>query len=147
VLEFTYAPATSGVRQLEGPEEVVGLLEVGASGEDLVDEVFDGEDVVLAKSSLDDLIVIEGNALLVDLTVSALVDQFTDGLEVRLAISDIRFNEAEHLEGWLGGLDEDTVVDLQQTEELEDLAGFGGNLIDTLDTHNEDQLGLSRDVV
>ena len=61
------------------------LLEVGAGGEDLVDEVFDGEDVVLAKGLLNDLVVGEGDSLLVDLAVTALVNQLADGLEVGLA--------------------------------------------------------------
>jgi len=50
-----------------------------------MDEVFNGEDVILAESGFDDLIVVEGDALLVDLAVSALVDQFTDRLEIGLA--------------------------------------------------------------
>ena len=54
---------------------MTNLLEVGADGEDLVYEVLDGEDVVFAEGGLNDLVVREGNALLVDLAVSALVDQ------------------------------------------------------------------------
>lgn len=61
------------------------LLEVGSSREDLVDEVLDGEDVELAKSLLDDLVVGERNALLVDLAVAALVDELPNSLQVRLA--------------------------------------------------------------
>ena len=59
MLELACPPAARGVRELEGPEEVVRLhnmlftscgrqintitylLEVGASGEDLVDEILD----------------------------------------------------------------------------------------------------------
>ena len=48
-------------------------------------EVLNAEDVVLAEVLLDDLVVGEGDALLVDLAVSALVDKLADGLEVRLA--------------------------------------------------------------
>ena len=33
--------------------------------------------------------------------------------------------------GSLGDLDEDTVVDLEETEELEDFAGLGGDVVDT----------------
>ena len=62
------------------------LLEVGAGSEDLVHEILNGEDIVLAESLLDDGVVGEGDALLVDLAVAALVDQLTDGLQVRLAI-------------------------------------------------------------
>ena len=85
VLELPCPPATGGVGQLEWPKEVVGLLEVRASGEDLVHEILNGEDVVLAESLLNDGVVGEGDALLVDLAVAALVDKLTDGLQVGLA--------------------------------------------------------------
>ena len=48
--------------------------------------------------------------------------------------------------GSLGDLDEDTVVDLEQSEELEDLAGFGGDLVDTTDTDDEVNLRLCGNV-
>ena len=86
MLELPLSPATVGVRELEGPEEVRRLLEVGADGEDLVDEILDGEDVVLAQGLLDDVVVGERDTLLVDLSVTTLVDEFTNGLEVRLAV-------------------------------------------------------------
>ncbi len=35
--------------QLEGPQEVGGLLEVGAHGVDLMDQVLDADDAVLAQ--------------------------------------------------------------------------------------------------
>ena len=61
------------------------LLEVGASSEDLVYEIFDGEDVVLAESLLDDGVVRERDTLLVNLAVAALVDKLADRLQVGLA--------------------------------------------------------------
>ena len=64
------------------------MLEVGAHSVDLVDEIFHADDTVLAEVLLDDGVVGEGDALLVDLAVSALVDQLTDGLEVRFATGD-----------------------------------------------------------
>jgi hypothetical protein len=36
--------------QLEWPEEVVGLLEVWANSHDLMDKIFDTDDVVLTKA-------------------------------------------------------------------------------------------------
>ena len=83
--EFPCPPAASGVRELEWPEEVGRLLEVGAGGVDLVHEILDGEDVVLAEGLLNDGVVGEGDALLVDLAVAALVDKLTDRLQVGLA--------------------------------------------------------------
>ena len=50
------------------------LLEVGANSDDLVDKILDGEDIVLAKRLLDDLVVGEGYTLFVDLAVAALVN-------------------------------------------------------------------------
>lgn len=146
MLELAGAEATSGVGQLEGPEEVGDLLEVGADRVDLVDEILNADDAVLAEVLLNNGVVGEGNALLVDLSVSALVDELLDGLEVGVTVGDPGLDDLEHLRGGLGDLDEDTVVDLEETEELEDLAGLGGNLVDTLDADNEDQLGLGRNV-
>ena len=146
VLELPGVEATGGVAQLEGPQEVGGLLEVGADRVDLVDEILNADDTVLAEVLLNDGVVGEGNALLVDLSVSALVDELLDALQVGVTVSDPRLDDLDHLGGSLGDTDEDTVVDLQETEQLEDLAGLRGDLVDTLDADNEDQLGLSRNV-
>jgi hypothetical protein len=37
----------------------------------------------------------------------------------------------EHLCGCSGDFDKDTVVDLEQAQELEDLSRFGGDFVDT----------------
>jgi hypothetical protein len=146
VLKLAGAETTVGVAELEGPEEVGGLLEVGADGVDLVDQVLHADDAVLAEVVLDDGVVGESGALLVDLAVAALIDELLDGLEVGVAVGDPGLDNLEHFGGGLGDADEDTVVDLEKTEELEDLAGLGGHLVDTADTDNEDQLGLRVDV-
>ena len=146
VLELAGAETTIGVGELEGPQEVGDLLEVGADRVDLVDEVLHADDAVLAEVLLNDGVVGKSNALLVDLTITTLVDELLDGLEVGVAIGDPGLDNLEHLSGGLGDLDEDTVVDLEETEELKDLAGLGGNLVDTLDADDEDQLSLSGDV-
>ena len=138
--------ATERVGQLEGPEEVGGLLEVGANSEDLVDQVFHAYDAVLAEVLLDDGVVGKSDALLVDLTVTTLVDELTDSLEVGVTPSDEGLDDLEHLNGGLGQTDKDTVVDLEKTEELEGLALLGVNLVDTLDADNEGKLGLGGDV-
>ena len=147
VLELAGAEATSGVGELEGPEEVGGLLEVGANGVDLVDQVLHADNAVLGKVLLNDGVVGEGNALLVDLGVSALVDELTDGLQVGVTVGNEGLDDLEHLRGGLGQTDEDTVVDLEKTEELESLALLGVDLVDTLDAGNEDELGLGGNIV
>jgi len=146
VLELARAEATSGVAELERPQEVGGLLEVGADSVDLVDEILNADNAVLAEVLLDDGVVGDGNTLLVDLAVSTLVDELLDALEVGVTVGNPRLDNLDHLHGGLGDANEDTVVDLNQTEQLEDLARLGGNLVDTLDAHNEDELLLGRDV-
>lgn len=147
VLELAGAEATGGVGELEGPEEVGGLLEVGADGVDLVDQVLHADNAVLAEVLLDDGVVSERDALLVGLGVTALVDELADGLQVGVTVGDEGLDDLEHLRGGLGQTNEDTVVDLKKTEELQGLALLGVNLVDTLDADDEDQLGLGRDVV
>lgn len=77
-------PTTSRVGQLERPEERVRLLEVGANGVDLVNEVLNTDNAVLAQMLLNHAIVCDRDALLVDLCEPSLVDEFLHGLEVRV---------------------------------------------------------------
>ena len=67
------------------PTVAACLFEVGANGEDFVDKVLDGKDVVFPECLLDHLVVGEGHSLFVDLSVAALVDQLANSLEVGLA--------------------------------------------------------------
>lgn len=131
MVELAGVPAASRVGELEGPEEVVGLLEVGADGVELVDQILHADNAVLAEVLLDDLVVGEGHTLLVDLAVAALVDELTDALEVGVTIGNVRVDDGEHLLGSLGQTDEGTVVDLDQTEELHDLARLRRDVVDT----------------
>lgn len=132
VLDLAGVEATVGVGELEGPQEVVGLLEVGADGVNLVDQIFHADNAVLAEVLLDDLVVGKRLALLVDLAVTALVHKLTDALQVGVTVGDVGVDNGQHLLGSLGQTDEDTVVDLEQTEELQDLAGLRSDLVDTV---------------
>lgn len=132
VLDLAGVEATSGVGELEGPEEVVDLLEVGTDGIDLVDQVLHADNAVLAEVLLDDLVVGEGDTLLVDLAVAALVDKLTDALEVGITEGNEGVDNVQHLLGSLGEADEGAAVDLEQTEELQDLTGLRANLVDTV---------------
>jgi hypothetical protein len=132
VLELAGAETTSGGRELEGPQEVGGLLEVGADSVDLVDEILNADDAVLSEVLLNNLVISERDALLVDLSIAALVHELTDGLQVGVSVGDEGLDDLEHLGGGLGQLDEDTVVDLEETEKLEGLALLGVDLVDTV---------------
>ena len=56
-------PATGGRVELEGPEEVGGILEVGPHREDLVDQILHADDVELAQALLDDVVGGDGSAV------------------------------------------------------------------------------------
>jgi len=142
MLELASAEATVGVGQLEGPQEVGCLLEVGSDCEDLVNQILNADKAVLAERVFDQLVVGQRDALFVDLAISTLVDKLTDRLQVGVTIGDVWVDNGQHLLSGLGQLDEDTIVDLEKTEELEDLARLGGNLVDTLDSEDENKLGL-----
>ena len=132
MLELPRSETASGVAQLEWPKEVTCLFEVRSDGGNFVDQVFHTDDAELAQSVLDQLIICEGDALLVDLAIAALVDELTDGLEVRVPVGDVWVNDGEHLLRGFGQADEDAVVYLEKTEELENLARFRGDLGDTV---------------
>jgi len=138
VTEFSRTETTSWVAELEWPEEVCGLLEVGANSVDLVNEILNADNAILAKVLLNNGVVGESNALLVDLSISTLVNELTDRLEVGVSVGNPWFDNLQHLECSFGETDEDTVVDLEKAKELEDLAGLGSDLVDTLDTDNKD---------
>ena len=70
------------------------------------------------------------------------VDEFANGLLVGVTVGNERLDDLQHLQGGLGELNEDTVVDLQQTEQLQCLALLGINLVDTLDADDESKLVL-----
>lgn len=131
MFEFASGETSSWIGQLERPKEVGGLLEVATNGEDLVDQILHADNAVLAKGVLDDGVVGESNALLVNLSVSALVNKLTNSLQVGVSVCDPWLDDLQHLESGLGHADENTIVDLKETEELEDLAGLGGDLVDT----------------
>lgn len=112
MLELAGAEAAGGVAELEGPEEIAGLLEVGADGEDLVDEVLDADDAELAQVGLDEPVVRQGDALPVDLAVPPLVDELAHGLDRGEAVRDVGLHDLQHFRRGFGEPHEDGVVDL-----------------------------------
>merc|ERR1719506_1251542 len=131
--------------KLEGPEEVVRLLEGRADGVDLVDQLLHAVDAVLAEVLGEDVVIHQRNAGLAHLAVPPLVDQLLHRLQVRVAERNVRCDVLEHVDDRLVNLQEHAVVELAEAEELEDLARLRGELVDTDDTDAEDQLRLRLD--
>lgn len=145
--ELSGSETTSWVGQLEWEQEVVNLLEVWTNSVDLVDQVLNGQDTVFTQVSLDDRVVRQSNSLLVDLTVTSLVDQLSNGRQVRVTISNVWLSQLQQFRSSLGNSDENTSVDLVQSQQLHDLSWLWWDLVDTLDSDNEGQFWFSIDVV
>lgn len=111
-----------------------------------MDQILHADDAVLAKVLFDQFVVGKRDTLLVDLAVSALVDELTDRLEVGVAVCDKWLDNPQHLGGSLSETHEDTVVDLEKTKKLQGLALLRVDLVDTLDADDKDKLGFGRDV-
>ena len=119
--------ATEWGGELEWPEEVVGLLEVGTDGPNLMDKILNAVDVAgFSEGLLDHRVVAEGDSRSVNLAETTLVDELADGITGWVAVGHVRLNNSDHVDGGAVKLDEDTVVELSQTEELHDLLGLGG---------------------
>ena len=61
------SPSSGWVVQLEWPQEVGGILEVGSNRQDLMDQILNTDDSHLAKLGLNDLIGGDGGAVSVNL--------------------------------------------------------------------------------
>lgn len=124
--------ALLGRVKLEGPEEVVDLLEVGSNGGDFVDKILNADDsVLLSESVLNDGVVSEGNSRAVDLSEASLVDKLGNGSLRWVAIGDVGLDSSQHVDGGLVELHEHTVVQLSKSQQLEDLLALGVKLVDT----------------
>ena len=122
----------SGAVEFEGPEEVVSFLELGADGHDLVDEVLDAHDSVLAQLLLNDAVVSDWDPGSVHLGVSPLVHELSNGVSGWVAEGNVWLDLLDHVEGGLVDSDEGSVVDLSQSQKLEHLPHSGVHLHETI---------------
>jgi len=104
------AESTLGGGKLEGPQEVVGFLEVSTNGEEFSDQIFDADDFVYSKNLFNDFVRGDGDSLLVDLSVSSLIDQIGDSMSGGIAESDIRLDLLDHVKSSSVDSDEGSVV-------------------------------------
>jgi len=133
---------TTGSRKFEGPQEVVSLLEVRTNGHNFVDQIFHTDNVVLAKSLFNDAVICEGDSLLLNFAETSLVHKLTDCLQIRIAVSNVGFNLPEHVDGGLVQLNKDNIVQLSETEKLENLLCSGIDVGNTLNADNASKLSL-----
>ena len=74
---------------LEGPQELGHLAEVLTARHQLVNNVLSADDAVAAELLLDDGVVGDGDALLLNVGKATLVHQLADGLNIRGSVSNV----------------------------------------------------------
>ena len=118
------------------------MFEVGSNSVDLVDQIFNTSDSKTLKMSLDQPVVGERNTLASHFGKTTLVNKLTDALEVRISVGNVWFHTTNQLGSGFVETNEDSVVDLSQSEELQNLTGSWGDSVNTSDTDNKGQLRL-----
>ena len=118
--------------QFEGPQEVVCLLEVGTDLSNLVDEVLNAGNAVLGEGRFNDRVVGQGNSGAANLAVASLVDKLSDHAGGGVAVSNVGLNSSHHVHGGFVKSHEHTVVELSESQKLQDLFAGGVKLVDTI---------------
>jgi len=128
--------------QLERPQSSADLSESWTNSGDLVNDIFNAQDVVLSEVLFNDKIGSDGDSVSFNLQETSLVNQLSDGLEVGVSISHVRLDDSEHVDGSLVESDKDGISDLSQSEQLKDLSWLGVDVVDTSDTNDQSKFGF-----
>lgn len=128
--------------QLDWPQEVGDSLELLTNSVDLVDNILNALETLVAEGGLNNGVGADRHSLARHLAETSLVDDVLHGLKAGVTVSDERLNQSEHFGG--GGIDahEDTTVQLSKSQKLKDLGNLRRNTNDTTDTDDEDQFLL-----
>jgi len=122
--EFLLEPAL-GIGKFERPEEVVRIPEVWSACVNLMNEIFNTDDVLITKYLFNHTVISDRDTLAINLSKSSLVNEVLDGFEVRVSISNEWLDQAQHLNCGSIKLDKNTIVDLSQTKKLQNLSDLG----------------------
>lgn len=131
-------PSTGWCVQFEGPQEVRCVFEVWSNCEHFMNQILHTLNVgALLQFTLDSEIVGDWHTLSLVLNVTTLVHQSADRLQIGVSPCDIWLSNTQHVDGGLVQLDEYTIVDLTQTEQLQNLANLWCNFVDTANRCND----------
>jgi hypothetical protein len=89
------------VTQFKGPKKVADLLKMVTDCVNLMDDVFNADNAMLAQMLFDDIIVIDGQSLTLDFDVASFVNQLSHGFEVGRSVCHIGLDDLEHFFGGL----------------------------------------------
>ncbi len=134
--------ATSRGSELERPEESVHFLEMGTNGVNLVDDILGAVDAQMTEILRNQTVVGQGDSGSVDLEISSLVHELAHSGQRRVSESNIWSDSSEHLGNWTIDLQENTIMELLQSEELQDLSWLRSHLVNTDQSGDEQELGL-----
>jgi len=107
-----------------------------------MDDIFNANNTKLSELFGNDAVVSDGNSLTFDSRKPSLVNQLSHGFEIWCSVSDVRFNEFEHFQGSSVQSNKSGVVDLSQSQQLQDLSRLRINTINTADSNDNSESGL-----
>lgn len=134
---------TLGGLQLEGPHELVGLLEVLLTLEEGKSKVINTVDAKVTEVLSDHLVRGDTDALTVDLGVAALVKKSGQGLEGWLTEGNLGGDKGKKLLRSTVETEKRSMVEAVQAKKGQNLTSTGGLMVDTGETDDEGNLGVS----
>jgi len=115
---------------------------VRSNSVDFIDEVFNSLNSTLAQNFFNGVVGFKGNSLPLDFTIASLEDKSSDGFSGGIPVCDVGFNSSEHIDGGFVDSDENSVVELSQSEESHDSNDLGVEFINTSDSNNKGKFGF-----
>jgi len=82
----------------------------------------------------------------VDFTKSTFIDKFSDRLLVWIPPSNVRLTDSQHINSSLIKFDENSIVDLSESEKLQSFANLWVDLVDTTNSDDKCQLWFRWDI-
>ncbi len=126
--------------QFEGPEEVVDFSEFWTNCLDLVNKVFNTDDVVFSELFFNLSVADDWDSLFVDLGKTSLVDQVSNGFHRWISPSNVWFSNSEQVQSSLVQSNENSVVNLSQSQQLQNFSNFWNSFFHTTNSDDKSKL-------
>ena len=97
-----------------------------------MDEILNTGDSVFTEFSLNNGVISDWDSSSLDLTATSLVDEFADGLSGWITVGNEWLDHLDHVPCGFVKFDENGVVQLSQSEELQNFLWLWGKLSDTV---------------
>ena len=97
---------------------------------------------MLSKDLFNCVVRFKGNSLSIDFTIPSLKDKFSNGFPGRISVGDIGFDSSKHIDGGFIDSNENSVVELSQSEESHYSDDFGVEFVNTSDSYDKGKSGF-----